>query len=140
MELRNKVDIIRRLCPRSKLVLCPILPTKRMDWTNRARCFNGFVSSYVNQSNGNVLTMNPGEFCDKSGMLADCLGKYWKPDDPLHLGSSGIRLLASKIRHCVYASATSGRSYSSVLGGSTSGASRYGHTHHGGVEHGPAPS
>ena len=124
VNLKNKVEEIRKLCPSSRLVLCPVLPTKRSDWTNRACCFNGFLFEYANRSNGKITTMNAGGFCNNnSGLLADELGLYWKPDDPLHLGSRGIRVLANMIRHCVYGSATTGRSYSSVLVGNTEGRS-----------------
>ena len=124
--------MIRKLCPSSRIVLCPVLPTKRSDWTNRGRCFNDFLFNYVNSSNGRVVNINFGEFCDNStGLLSDKFGKYWQPEDPLHLGSAGIRMLASKIRHCVYGSATSNRSYSSVLQGNTSDASRSRLSRHG---------
>ena len=91
-----------------------------------------FMLSVNHESNGKIITMNTGEFCNlNSGLLADEQGKFWKPEDPLHLGSSGIRLLASKIRQCVYSSATTGRSYSSVLRGNASDASRSRLSHHG---------
>ena len=93
---------------------------------------------YENQSAGRVSTLNYNGFVDPlTGQLADDMGKYFRKSDPLHLGSSGIRLLVGLIRKSVYNTVqTSGRPYNVVLqGNSQSGVSRpqgitYGSTEH----------
>ena len=82
---------------------------------------------YENQSAGKVSTLDYDVFLDPlTGKLADNVGKYFGKSDPLHLGSSGIRLLVGLIRKSIYNTVqTSGRPYSDVLqGNSQSGISR----------------
>ena len=134
--LKNKMDIIQTLSPKSKVIVSPILPTKNRDWNVRALSFNKLLFDYENKSNGKIQTHDFNRFCDFTGKLAESMGRYKKPSDPLHLGAGGIRLLVKLIRDCVYSSdkVTSGRLYNDVLRGNSSGVSRVRNSHHGVVE------
>ena len=134
--LKNKMDIIRTLCPKSKLVVSPILPTKDREWNTRALYFNKLLFDYENKSNGKVKTHDFNGFCDFTGKLSESMGRYKKPSDPLHLGSSGIRLFVKLIRDCVYKSdhVTSDRLFNDVVRGKNSGVSRVRNSHRGVAE------
>ena len=116
-NLKSKIDEILVLCPNSKVVVSPILPTKRHDWNKRAMYFNSLLFKYANTIRHRFTTLRFGMFVDgNTGLLCDILGSYWNPDDPLHLGSKGIRALARLIREQVYSSrVTSNISYSDML-------------------------
>ena len=134
--LKNKMDIIRTLCPKSKLVVSPILPTKDREWNVRALYFNKLLFDYENKSNGKITTHDFNGFCDFTGKLSESMGRFKKPSDPLHLGSSGIRLLVKLIRDCVYKSnqVTSDRLFNDVVRGNNSGVSRVRNSHRGVAE------
>ena len=130
---KNKIDIIRTLCPNSKIVISPILPTKDREWNVRALYFNKLLFGYENRANGKILTHDFNEFCDISGMLAASMGRFKKPSDTLHLGANGISLLVKLIRDCVHNSGkiSSDRLFNDVVRGNSSGVSRDRKSHHG---------
>ena len=116
-ELKSKLEEITVLCPSAKLFVSPILPTKSQDWNRRAVQFNKMLFNFCNLSNGKVVALNFGDFCDQYGNLRNDMGKYWNSSDPLHLGSKGITNLVKIIRQSVFNSNLSSLSYSDTLTG-----------------------
>ena len=53
---------------------------------------------------------------DRSGLLKDDLGSYMNRNDPIHLGSSGFRVLTGLVRERVRGNRVDGRTYASVSG------------------------
>ena len=47
--LKNKMDIIQTLSPKSKVIVSPILPTKNREWNERALLFNKLLFDYENK-------------------------------------------------------------------------------------------
>ena len=113
--LREKVDYIRSLCPKSNIVVSPILPTK-IDWLNqRALEFNQYLFKYLCITDIKSLDFNT--FLDADLVkLDDSLGCY-NSNDKIHLGRNGIRTLAKLIKDAVLVRGTDGRSYASVTHG-----------------------
>ncbi len=122
-KLKSKIDEISILCPKSRLFISPILPTKNSVWNARAADFNRLLFKYKATS-GKFSNLSFGGFVDNStGLLREDMGRYNSPGDVLHLGSHGIRTLVALIREQVYSSKiSSSRLFSSVVEGNTAAA------------------
>ena len=120
-ELKAKIEHITILCPKSRLFISPILPTKNREWNQRAVQFNRNLFTYRNEQFGKFETLNFSEFCNEFGMLSDDFGKYWNQNDPLHLGSKGIstlvKIFREKVNSSIISAATPYRAYSDVVRG-----------------------
>ncbi|MCP4459303.1 MAG: hypothetical protein GY816_14980, partial [Cytophagales bacterium] len=131
-ELKTVINQIRVLCPKSRLVVSPILPTRSQELNNRAKYFNSLLFEFNDSLSYNgFTTLNFNVFADRFGNLRSELGRYWNQEDQLHLGSQGISLLVRMIREKVYNStispARSYRPYNSVVQGG--GVNRVGRDH-----------
>lgn len=119
-KLAEKINVIKTLCPKSKLHISPMLPTKDVQLNAKCVYFNKLLFALVNRSVGRVLAHNFGLFCDNSGLLSEQMGRYKRPYDKLHLGSTGIYQLAQIIRKCVHGYLNTNKEpYASVLKGGT---------------------
>ena len=76
--------------------------------------FNTDISKYVKRLSYRVNEIRHDRFSDSEGRLLETYGRYFKPSDPLHLGSSGIYMLGSIIRKVVLGDKTDGRLYANV--------------------------
>ena len=115
-----KIAEIKKLCPKSRLIVSPILPTKLMALNDRACHFNRLVWDYVARFETSITILDVHCFLNQQGLLDDYWGIYKKPWDKVHLGIYGIRMLAKIIKNCVkykYVGPPEGRSFSSVLSG-----------------------
>ena len=123
----EKLDTIRTLCPNTKLIVAPALPTKLSKLNGRAMAFNRLLQRYTTCNN--VMLLDYESFADGSGCLLPEFGLYQNPSDPLHLGRVGILGLVAIFRDSVLKSFVDARSYSGVLNRvSTGGApTRYYH-------------
>ncbi len=129
-DLKCVINKILVMCPTSKVYVSPILPTKSRDINMRASYFNELLLNFRDSRLYNKFdTLNFNEFVNNSGYLREDCGRYWNPEDQLHLGSKGVRLLVNMIRERVYNStiyqSRAYREYSAVLqGNGVSGAIR----------------
>ena len=122
--LKHKLEQIMTLCPDSNIVVAPILPTKRDEWNVRGIHFNRCLFRFENLCRRRFSTLHYSVFKDcATGRLRNDLGSYWNPDDALHLGSGGIRLLVGMIRERVFNSKiVSNKTYASVVSGHSASA------------------
>ena len=112
-ELTKKLKNICDICPYSKVIVSPILPT-RSSWLNeRAMEFNSILFGYCN-TNARIGHFDFDSFVDDEGLLNQQFCRYKKPDDPIHLGSSGIFKLSRAIAHKILGSPVDGRLFSDV--------------------------
>ena len=107
--LMNKLDTIRNLCPHSKLIVSPILPTAIAALNRRALMFNKLLFSKPNW----FITLYFNLFCGSDGNLMSISRCYNNQHDRIHLGSLGIQILTSKTKHCL--TLTDTRSYASAV-------------------------
>ena len=107
--LISKLDIIRNLCPHSKILVSPILPTAIPALNHRALLFNKLLFSKPNW----FTTLDFNLFCGADGNLMTIYRCYNNPRDKIHLGSLGIQILTSKAKHCL--SLLDNRSYASAV-------------------------
>ena len=114
--LVTKVETIRTLCPRAKIMIDPVLPTKSHNLNHKAKEFNNYLFRYINNlDDPKVIGLHFRVFCDSTtSLLKTDLGRFYNEKDQLHLGSAGIRLLAKLIRESVLQSRVDGRPYSAV--------------------------
>jgi alkylated DNA repair dioxygenase AlkB len=118
-QLKTKIEQIMILCPNSNIFVSPVLPTKRDEWNARVIHFNKCLFAFEHSCGGKFSTLSFGMFPDpKTGLLRSELGSYWHPDDVLHLGSNGIRLLVGMVRERVLSNKVlSNKTYSAALVG-----------------------
>ena len=110
--LGEKIDYICSLCPQSKIVVSPILPTK-IDWLNqRALEFNQYLFEYL--SIVDIKNLNFNIFLDANWDKLDNSFGCYNSSDKIHLGRNGIRTLAKLIKDAVLKRGTDGRSFASV--------------------------
>jgi hypothetical protein len=113
-HLINKLEEIRCLCPRARIIVSPILPTKLAELNERAMNFNRQLMNYV-RSKSDITLLNFNSFvCGRTGLLDKQFGSYMRPRNPLHLGSEGIRKLGTMFRDSIFRRYVDGRSYSNV--------------------------
>ena len=110
----GKIKSIQALCPHAKLVVSPILPTKLKIYNDRAKRFNSMLFQYM-QSQPEIKVLNFNSFLGRSDSLDNELGSYLNPQDPLHLGRTGIMKLANMFKDAIFRSDVDGRAYSSIL-------------------------
>ena len=118
-KLRHKIELVRKLCPTSQLIVSPILPTKDKELSAKAFDFNEMLFCFEDNVQ-QFRTLNFNCFCDMNGILLNSMGCYNKPSDILHLGSQGIKQLVKLIKDCVRVrKVRQGRSYASITKGVT---------------------
>ena len=105
----HKLDIIRSICPHSKIIVSPIPPTAIPALNKRAIIFNRLLFSQQRF----FITMDFNMFCGSDGNLMNIYRCYMNRDNKIHFGSLGIKILTSKIKHCI--SHIDHRSYASAV-------------------------
>ena len=105
----HKLDIIRSICPHSKIIVSPIPPTAIPALNKCAIIFNRLLFSQQRF----FITMYFNMFCGSDRNLMNIYRCYMNRDDKIHFGSLGIKILTSKIKHCI--SHIDHRSYASVV-------------------------
>lgn len=115
-QLKFKIQCIRTLCRTSRVFMTPIMPTKDLNLNNKAVDFNKLLFDYIRLCDSSLKTLNFNSFCSGEKVLIESLGRFQAPHDKLHLGSAGIRKLASIFRETIYKRMVDQRSYSSVFG------------------------
>ena len=113
-NLMNKITAIEKLCPKSRIIVACILPTKSVELNNRAGQFNGLMREYVMAHKQQIKIIDANNFCNQHNMLDGRLAVYDRPGDQVHLGYLGIRLLCRNIKAGVLTRHVDHRGYSMV--------------------------
>ena len=109
--LMHKLNAIHSVCPHSKIIVSPIPPTAIEVLNRRAIMFNNLLFSHRSF----FTTLNLNIFCGSDGKLMDIYRCYNNRQDRIHLGSLGIKILTSKVKHCLSLSHIDHRSYTSAI-------------------------
>ena len=109
--LMHKLKAIHSICPHSKIIVSPIPPTAIEVLNRRAIMFNNLLFSHRSF----FTTLNLNIFCGSDGKLMDIYRCYNNRQDRIHLGSLGIKILTSKVKHCLSLSHIDHRSYASAI-------------------------
>ena len=89
----NKLKGIQRLCPHSRIIISPILPTNVPKLNHRALIFNKLIFSIRE----NVTLLDFNSYCGRDGRLLKRYRCYNNAYDNIHLGAVGIRILEHKL-------------------------------------------
>ena len=109
--LMHKLKAIQSICPHSKVVVSPIPPTAIDVLNRRAIMFNKLLFSHKTF----FTTLNLNIFCGSNGRLMDIYRCYNNRQNRIHFGSFGIKILTSKVKHCLSMSHINHRSYASAI-------------------------
>ena len=116
-QLMESVERIKFFCPRAKIFVHPLLPSKSHNLNIKARQFNAILFNYLeNRSDPYLQSLGFDVFLDmNSGLLREDMGRFHSRDQ-LHLGASGFRMLVTLIKEKVFGSMVDGRPFSGVVG------------------------
>ena len=107
--LLHKLHRISQVCPNSKLIVSPILPTGVPALNDRARLFTNLL--YTGPRWFDLLDLKV--YCGADGGLKEMYRCYSNRRDRIHIGRVGIELLRNIVISCI--SKVDTRSYSTVL-------------------------
>lgn len=106
-------NLLKRKCthfldayPHMKIYISLLLPTKLRSINNRVREFNNLILE-LSYGYKNINIIDNSMFLDRNDCLGSEFGTYdirlRRPNDadPLHLGSTGIKMFCSNIKRCV---------------------------------------
>ena len=121
-HLLQKINEIKELCPYTAISVSPLLPTKNIKLNNRAVKFNSLLFDFLTDDLGSkgVQCLNFSNFVDH-GVLKEEFGTWdaqnncFNKKDILHLGKTGIRLLAKVVKESILNKKVTMRSYSDTL-------------------------
>ena len=111
---------IRNLCPYSKIIVSPIMPTKIRALNTKAIAFNRLIFSCINKF---WFELDFNSFVNESGLLDDNFGRHYNAEtgrmDRIHLGRLGIARLGLMYKDAILGKAgiVNGRSYADVIRG-----------------------
>ena len=93
---------IRLVCPRARICVSPILPSKIPIINESALAFNQLLFKHIqSEAKPSITSVDLNCFLDhRSGCLRTELGRYMS-SDPFHLGRDGYRLLANVFKDMI---------------------------------------
>ena len=98
----HKIIDIKQICPSSRIIISPVIPTKIRELNDTAKQFNYRIFSCKNKF-WDCLGFD--SFLGENGLLDDNLGRYFSAvtgrRDRIHLGKLGISRLSLMIREAV---------------------------------------
>ena len=102
-KLINTTQAIRLVCPKARICVSPILPSKIPIVNESALAFNKLLFKHIESEAKPCLTsVDLNCFLDhRSGCLRGELGRYMS-NDPFHLGRDGYRLLANVFKDMIF--------------------------------------
>ena len=98
-QLRSKVEDIRHINKRAKILISPVLPTRLMGLNNKILAYNKLIFEDLVKSSLRIgYVTGYDDFLDDDKCLGAQNARY---NDYLHLNSSGVRFLASCMKTCI---------------------------------------
>lgn len=117
-HLERKCAEIHNASPRTKILICPALPTKDSNLNHRVNMFNSFVYQLCEKDQRlHVVRYSSMLFADGSGLLKPEMGRWdrekngYRDSDHVHLGSSGIREYAKVLKSHIVRPRNSSRNF-----------------------------
>ena len=100
-KLELKLAQIKRLCPKAKITVMPVLPSRLPKMNNNIMQYNNIVGSMLNRLFKDVSFPSVHHMLDNHGLLAMNLTRG---GDAIHLGTRGVAKFVSLIKCSVYES------------------------------------
>ncbi len=105
-HLKLKFKHIRQFNPRASLFVCPVLPTKDRDLSNRAEYCNELIFNDLLSSDLGVVRVHGfHRLLDDNGLLSQRMSKHTDRHgnrDVLHINDAGTRLVAGLIKTAIF--------------------------------------
>ena len=102
--LQHKISQIKKLCPKSKIFVMPVLPTRIPAMNENIMFYNNMVNLMLMRYDRGICFPGLYNFLDNKLLLADDLTR---DKDSIHLGSKGICRYVSCIKRCIFESVKS---------------------------------
>ena len=105
-KYKGKFKEVRKLNPKCKLFVCPMLPTRDQSINVRIVKFNKLIFSDLAKSNLYVSVVHGfAEFVDRNnGLLKRTHYEQRSENDVLHINDNGYRLLVRCIKSAIFTS------------------------------------
>lgn len=98
--LHMKIQQIKKICPKIKVFVSAVLPTRLPQMNKNIMCFNRLVGEMLRSNfNNNIWHIGVGHFLDNRGLLAM---KLTRNGDDIHLGNHGLAKFVRCLKHWVY--------------------------------------
>ena len=98
-ELRSKLNVIKQVCPKAKVFVSPVLPSRFPRMNHNIMLYNDCVDKMLSRYFPDVWFQGIHSFLDNEGLLSS---RLTRGSDKIHLGPRGIAKLVSHIKSCVY--------------------------------------
>ncbi len=98
-KLKHKLSMIKQLCPKAKITVTPVLPSRLVKMNNNITIFNDLVDNMLARFFKDIWFPSLHHFLDNESLLASNLTRN---NDPIHLGDRGIAGFVSYMKHWVY--------------------------------------
>ncbi len=98
-ELKNKLGEIKQLCPKAKLFVVPVLPSRIPRMNENITRYNDLVDNMLSECFPGIWFKGMYGFLDHQNLLSV---KLARANDNIHLGSKGIAKLVTLIKICVF--------------------------------------
>ena len=98
-ELRHKLSDIKQLCPKTKIFVVPVMPSRIPRMNSNITMYNELVDQMLFSCFNDIWFQGIYSFLDEQGMLSL---KVARPNDKIHLGSRGIAKLVTYMKSCVF--------------------------------------
>ena len=98
-ELRSKLRLVKQLCPKSKIFVMPVLPSRIRAMNANIMLYNSTVSKMLFRYFPDIWFRDVRGFLDNQGLLSS---KLTRNNDCIHLGPRGIAKYVTLVKRCVY--------------------------------------
>lgn len=98
-QLKEKLYEIKQLCPKSKIFVVPVLPSRISQMNQNIECYNMLVNDMLLSRFPDIWYEGIYGFLDNQNKLSLRLTRL---NDDIHLGAGGLSKLVKYIKTCVY--------------------------------------
>ena len=98
-ELRSKLRVVKQLCPKSKVFVMPVLPSRIRAMNTNIMLYNSTVSAMLFRYFPDIWFRDVSCFLDNQSLLSS---KLTRNNDCIHLGPRGIAKYVTLVKRCVY--------------------------------------
>ncbi len=98
-KLRYKLLQVTKICPKARITVMPVLPSRNHEMNRNIMFFNHFVDLMLAKCFRDVWYPSVHEFLDKKNLLAENLTRN---GDAIHLNERGIARYVSKLKYVVF--------------------------------------
>ena len=99
-KLKTKCNEIHSIYPSTRIILSPLLPTKRHELNRQIWDINNGIVN-LSKTHHNIILMDNSIFAINNDILNSEYSCYNNPQDYIHLGKTGIKVLAESMKSYV---------------------------------------